>query len=84
LAFCLGPLTPNALRSSGSKDRVGPTINNPELTRRIAASPERSLGKENVLAGEPVMASKDFSLFALEDPKPPTCMTSVVLDLLKK
>lgn len=57
-----------------AKDGVGPTINNPELTRRIAAALERSLGKENVLPGEAVMASEDFSLFALEDPKPPICM----------
>jgi hippurate hydrolase len=27
-----------------------------------------------VLSGEPIMASEDFSLFALEDPKPPICM----------
>jgi amidohydrolase len=50
------------------------TINNPELTRRIAAALERGLGKENVLPGEPAMASEDFSLYALEDPKPPICM----------
>lgn len=57
-----------------SSDRVPATINNPELTRRVAASLERSLGKENVLPGVPAMASEDFSLFALEDPKPPICM----------
>jgi len=57
-----------------AKDNVGPTINNSELTRRVAAALEHSLGKENVLPGEPVMASEDFSLFALEDPKPPICM----------
>jgi amidohydrolase len=50
------------------------TINNPELTRRVAAALERGLGKENVLPGEPAMASEDFSLYALEDPKPPICM----------
>src|SRR6266436_2296336 len=55
-------------------DHVPATINNPELTRRVGASLERALGKENVLAGEPIMASEDFSLFALEDPKPPICM----------
>ena len=57
-----------------AKDHVGPTFNDPELTRRVAAALERSLGKENVLPGEPVMASEDFSLFTLEDPKPPTSM----------
>jgi amidohydrolase len=57
-----------------AKENVPATINNPELTRRVAAALERSLGKENVLPGEPAMASEDFSLYALEDPKPPICM----------
>jgi len=57
-----------------SPDHVPATINDPELTRRVALSLERTLGKENVLPGEPVMASEDFSLYALEDPKPPISM----------
>ena len=57
-----------------AEDHVPATINNPELTRRVGASLERALGKENVLAGEPIMASEDFSLFALKDPKPPISM----------
>jgi amidohydrolase len=57
-----------------SPDHVPATVNDPELTRRVAGSLERALGKENVLAGEPVMASEDFSLYALEDPKPPISM----------
>ena len=55
-------------------DRVPATINDPELTRRVAVALERTLRKENVLPGEPAMASEDFSLYALEDPKPPICM----------
>jgi amidohydrolase len=55
-------------------DFVPATINNPELTRRVGAALERALGKENVLAAQPVMASEDFSLYALENPKPPICM----------
>jgi hippurate hydrolase len=55
-------------------DHVPATYNNPELTRRVAAALERGLGKENVLPSEPAMASEDFSLYALEDPKPPICM----------
>src|SRR4029077_7111901 len=55
-------------------DHVPATINNPELTRRVAAALERTLGKENVVPGDPVMASEDFSLYALEDPRPPICM----------
>ena len=57
-----------------ASDHVPATYNNPELTRRVAASLERSLGKENVVPVEPVMASEDFSLYALDDPKPPICM----------
>jgi amidohydrolase len=57
-----------------AKDSVPATINNPELTRRVAGALERALGKENVLPGEQVMAGEDFSLYALQDPKPPICM----------
>jgi len=57
-----------------AKDSVPATINNPELTRRVAGALERALGKENVLPREPGMASEDFSLYALQDPKPPICM----------
>jgi len=55
-------------------DHVPATINDIALTNRVGAALERSLGKDNVLAGEPIMASEDFSLFALENPKPPICM----------
>jgi amidohydrolase len=55
-------------------DHVPATMNDPELTRRVEGALERTLGKENVLAGEPVMASEDFSLYALEEPRPPTSM----------
>jgi hippurate hydrolase len=57
-----------------AKDRVPATINDPALARRVGAALERSLGKENVLPGEPIMASEDFSLFALAEPKPPITM----------
>lgn len=57
-----------------SPDHVPATVNDPELTRRVAGALERALGKENVLPGEPVMASEDFSLYALEEPKPPISM----------
>lgn len=57
-----------------AKDSVPATINNPELTRRVAGALERGLGKENVLPGKAQMASEDFSLYALQDPKPPICM----------
>ena len=55
-------------------DHVPATYNNPELTRRVAAALERSLGKDNAVPVQASMASEDFSLYALDDPKPPICM----------
>jgi hippurate hydrolase len=55
-------------------NHVPATINDPELTRRVTASLKRALGEENVVPADAVMGSEDFSLFALEDPKPPTVM----------
>jgi amidohydrolase len=57
-----------------STENVPATINDPTLSRRIGAALEKSLGKENVLPAIPVMASEDFSLFALEEPHPPITM----------
>ena len=57
-----------------SKDSVPATINDPALTRRVAAALEKALGQENVVQGKPLMASEDFSLFALSEPKPPITM----------
>ncbi|HKM67102.1 MAG TPA: amidohydrolase [Candidatus Acidoferrum sp.] len=57
-----------------AKDNVPATINDAALTQRIAISLEKAVGKENVWPGAPIMASEDFSLFALEDPKPPISM----------
>ncbi|HVM74462.1 MAG TPA: amidohydrolase [Candidatus Saccharimonadales bacterium] len=57
-----------------SKDNVPATLNDSALTKRVAAALDNALGKENVLPADPVMASEDFSLFALADPKPPTMM----------
>lgn len=57
-----------------SKDNVPATINDPALTRRVTAAMEKELGKENVVPGKPIMASEDFSLYALQDPKPPITM----------
>ena len=57
-----------------SKDSVPATINDPALTKRVATAMEKSLGKENVVAGKPSMASEDFSLFALTAPNPPIMM----------
>ena len=60
-----------------AEDHVPATINNPELTRRVAVGLEHTLGKENVVQVEAAMASEDFSLYALDEPKPPICMFSL-------
>lgn len=57
-----------------SKDSVPATVNDPALTQRVAAALEKALGKENAVKDKPVMGSEDFSLFALESPKPPIMM----------
>jgi amidohydrolase len=56
------------------KDSVPATINDAALARRIGSALEKSLGKDNVLPAIPIMASEDFSLFALEGPHPPITM----------
>jgi len=56
------------------KNNVPATVNDPALTKRVAQALERAVGKQSVVVGDPVMGSEDFSLFALEDPKPPTLM----------
>ena len=60
-----------------SQDHVAATVNNSELTRRVATALERGMGKQNVVPAEAVMASEDFSLYALEDPRPPICMLTL-------
>jgi amidohydrolase len=57
-----------------SKEGVPATINDLVLSRRVGAALEKSMGKDSVLPAKPIMASEDFSLFALADPKPPTMM----------
>ncbi len=57
-----------------SKDNVPATINDAELTKRGAEAMRRAIGNENVIAGLPIMASEDFSLYALAPPRPPTTL----------
>jgi len=57
-----------------SKDNVPATINDAELTKRGAEAMRRAIGNENVIAGLPIMASEDFSLYALASPRPPTTL----------
>ncbi len=51
-----------------------PTVNNPELARRVGAALEQALGKDNVLPADPIMASEDFNEFGLAEPRPPYFM----------
>jgi hippurate hydrolase len=57
-----------------SQSGVPPTVNDPELTKRVSAAMAKELGKENVVPGRPLMVSEDFSLYALADAKPATTM----------
>ena len=53
------------------------TYNNPELTKRVAASLKTALGADNFLTIDPVMGGEDFSVFSLEDLSVPACMFTV-------
>src|SRR5262249_45761755 len=50
------------------------TVNDRALSLRGGAALEERLGKENGVRTKSLMASEDFSLFGLSDPKPPTVM----------
>jgi len=55
-----------------SEDEYTPsTYNDPELTARVAAALERTLGKENVIRTDPVMGGEDFSRYGMEEPRVP-------------
>jgi len=41
-----------------AKDNVPSTINDPALTQRVAVALEKSLGKENVWPGQPIMPAR--------------------------
>lgn len=50
-----------------SDTEVTPALyNDPQLTERIASVLERTLGKDNVVKGPPIMASEDFGRYSLE------------------
>lgn len=48
------------------KDRVGPTYNDPALTKRLAGVMQRSLGVENVVEMKPLTVAEDFGQFGLD------------------
>jgi metal-dependent amidase/aminoacylase/carboxypeptidase family protein len=55
-------------------ESIGPTVNHPELTRRVGGALERSLGKGNVAPREPVMGGEDFGYFGRTAEKIPICI----------
>jgi hippurate hydrolase len=53
------------------------TYNNPELTKRVAATLKTALGADKYETIEPTMGGEDFSIFSLEDLSVPACMFTV-------
>lgn len=53
------------------------TYNDPQLTERLARVFEKTLGAENVVKTQPIMASEDFGTFGLEGNQIPICMFSL-------
>ena len=62
-----------AIVVSGSESTPS-TWNDPGLTRRLAALWGKSLGEENVVERDPVMAGEDFSRYSLKDREVPACL----------
>jgi hippurate hydrolase len=55
-------------------ESVGPTVNHPELTRRVGSAMAGILGKNNVVPTEPVMGGEDFGYFGRTAENIPICM----------
>jgi amidohydrolase len=55
-------------------ESIGPTVNHPELTRRVGSAMARTLGKDNVVPREPVMGGEDFGYFGRTADTIPICM----------
>jgi hippurate hydrolase len=53
------------------------TYNNPDLTKRVAASLKTALGNDNVVQKDPSMGAEDFSEFSLPDHSIPALMFTV-------
>ncbi len=56
------------------EEAIGPTVNHPELTRRVSRAMEAILGEENVVKREPVMGGEDFGHFGRTVEKIPICI----------
>jgi len=55
-------------------ESIGPTVNHPEFTRRVRSAMAGTLGKNNVVATEPVMGGEDFGYFGRTAESIPICM----------
>ena len=53
------------------------TYNNPDLTKRVAASLRTALGNDNVVQKDPSMGAEDFSEYSLPDHSIPALMFTV-------
>jgi len=57
-----------------NSDATPPTLNHPELTRRVAQATKGILGEDNVVSVEPSMGGEDFSRFGRTPEKVPICI----------
>jgi amidohydrolase len=57
-----------------NSDSTPPTLNNPQLTLRVAQAMKGILGEENVVGVEPSMGGEDFSRFGKTSEKVPICI----------
>jgi amidohydrolase len=57
-----------------NSDSTPPTINDPELTKRVGRSIKAVLGTDNVVSVDPVMGGEDFSRFGKTSEKVPICI----------
>ena len=55
-------------------ESIGPTVNQPELTRRVSSALAGTLGKNSIVPTEPVMGGEDFGYFARTAESLPICM----------
>ena len=55
-------------------ESIGPTVNHPELTRRLGAVIAGAVGKNNVVPAEPVMGGEDFGYFGRTPENIPICI----------
>jgi hippurate hydrolase len=56
------------------EESIGPTVNHPELTRRVGSAIAGILGKSNIVPTEPVMGGEDFGYFGRAEGNIPICM----------